>query len=100
MPTYRARLREMRFVLEEMVGLERLRALPGCQDLDIDAIEPVLEAAGTFCSEVLLPLNRSGDEEGCLLDNGLVRTPKGFPEAYRAFRDNGWTALGCEPEFG
>ena len=100
MPSYQAPLRDMRFVLEEIADLERLRALPGCEDLDLAAIEPVLEAAGTFCSEVLTPLNRTGDEEGCVIENGVVRTPKGFPEAYRAFRDGGWTALGGDTAYG
>jgi len=49
---------------------------------------------------VLLPLNRSGDEEGCTFENGVVRTPKGFKEAYDTFREGGWTALGCDPEHG
>jgi hypothetical protein len=100
MPTYAAPLRDMRFVLEEIADLSRLQALPGCEDLSLDAIEPVLEAAGTFCAEVLAPLNRTGDEEGCHIENGVVRTPKGFPEAYRAFREGGWTSLGCDPAYG
>ena len=100
MPTYQAPLRDMRFVLTEIAGLDRLRALPGCADFDTDLIESILNAAGSFCSEVLAPLNRLGDEAGCVFENGVVRTPNGFPEAYRAFRDSGWTALGCDPEYG
>ncbi len=100
MPSYQAPLRDMQFALYEMSDTAALRELPGCEDLHPDAIDPVLEAAGTFCAEVLFPLNRSGDEEGCHFENGVVRTPKGFPEAYRAFREGGWTALGCDPDYG
>ncbi len=100
MPIYQAPLRDMRFALCEIAGLDRLRALPGSEEMGLDLIEPVLEAAGTFCAEVLAPLNRTGDEEGCTLENGVVRTPKGFPDAYRTFRDGGWTSLGCDPSYG
>ena len=100
MPTYQAPLRDMRFVLTDIIDLGRLRALPGCADFDGDLIEPILDAAGSFCAEVLAPLNRPGDEAGCVFENGVVRTPNGFPEAYRAFRDGGWTALGCDPDYG
>ncbi|MFZ4406033.1 MAG: acyl-CoA dehydrogenase C-terminal domain-containing protein [Paracraurococcus sp.] len=100
MPTYTAPLRDMRFVLTELAGTERLRALPGCEDIGPDLVEPVLEEAAKFCSEVLLPINRSGDEEGCVLENGVVRTPRGFPEAYRAFCEAGWSSLGADPAYG
>ena len=68
-----------------------LRALPGCEDFTDDLVDAVLEEAGKICEEVLLPLNRSGDEEGCTIENGVVRTPKGFKEAYDLFREGGWT---------
>ena len=100
MPTYTAPLRDMRFVLNELAGAERLRALPGCEEIGPDLVDPVLEEAAKFCAEVLLPLNRSGDEEGCTLENGVVRTPRGFPEAYRAFCEAGWTSLGADPDYG
>ena len=74
--------------------------MPGCEELGPDLIDPVLEEAAKLCEEVLFPLNRSGDEEGCTIENGVVRTPKGFPEAYRAFCEGGWTALACDPEDG
>jgi alkylation response protein AidB-like acyl-CoA dehydrogenase len=60
----------------------------------------VLEGAGTFVSEVLQPLNQSGDEEGCHFENGVVRTPKGFKEAYKAYCDSGWNRLGVPEQFG
>jgi len=100
MPTYAAPLRDMRFVLTELAGAERLRALPGCEELSPDLIDPVLEEAAKFCAEVLLPLNQPGDAEGCSLANGAVRTPEGFRAAYDAFRAGGWTALGADPQWG
>ncbi|TCZ66622.1 acyl-CoA dehydrogenase C-terminal domain-containing protein [Roseicella aquatilis] len=100
MPTYTAPLRDMRFVLNELAGTERLRTLPGCEEVGPDLVDPVLEEAARFCAEVLLPLNQSGDIEGCTLENGVVRTPRGFPEAYRAFREGGWTSLGADPDWG
>ena len=74
--------------------------LPGYEDFTPDLVDAVLEEAAKICEEVLLPLNRSGDEEGCTLENGVVRTPKGFKEAYTTFREGGWTALACDPEYG
>jgi alkylation response protein AidB-like acyl-CoA dehydrogenase len=100
MPGYAAPLRDMRFLLNEFVDPARLRALPGCEEITPDLVDPILEEAGKLCSEVLFPLNRSGDEEGCTLENGVVRTPKGFPEAYRLYCEGGWASLACDPAYG
>jgi alkylation response protein AidB-like acyl-CoA dehydrogenase len=100
MTPYQAPLTDMRFVLEELHGAGDLAKLPGYEEATPDLIAEVLEAVGTFTSEKLQPLNRIGDEEGCHLENGVVRTPKGFKEAYRAFVEGGWVALAAEKEFG
>jgi butyryl-CoA dehydrogenase len=100
MASYTAPLRDMRFVLYELLGGEDLAALPGYEDFTPDLIDPVLDEAAKLCEQVLHPLNRSGDEEGCLLENGVVRTPTGFKEAYDLFREGGWTAIGCDPAYG
>lgn len=100
MPSYQAPLRDMRFVLYELFDGEGVSALPGLEDFTPDLIDPVLEEAAKVCQDVLAPLNRSGDEEGCLLENGVVRTPSGFKEAYALFRDGGWTSLSCDPDYG
>jgi len=100
MPAYTAPLRDMRFVLNELAGIERLRALPGCEEMTPELVDPILEAAAALCRDVLFPLNRSGDEEGCSFENGVVRTPRGFPEAYRSFREGGWPALACDTAYG
>ncbi len=100
MPSYKAPLRDMRFVLYELMQGEHLTALPGFEEFGRDLVDPVLEEAAKLCEEVLFPLNRSGDEEGSVLENGVVRTPTGFREAYDRFRDGGWTGIACDPAYG
>jgi alkylation response protein AidB-like acyl-CoA dehydrogenase len=100
MATYKAPLREYKFILHELLGVEELSKLPGYEDATPEIFDAVLEEAGKFCEEVLFPLNRSGDEEGCTFENGVVRTPKGFTQAYQAFCAGGWTALGADPHYG
>ena len=100
MASYTPPLRDMRFVYHELHACGALADFPAYADYTADLVDPVLEEAGRICAEVLHPINRSGDEEGCRLENGVVRTPKGFPEAYRLFREGGWTALACDPAYG
>ncbi|HYV87792.1 MAG TPA: acyl-CoA dehydrogenase family protein, partial [Candidatus Polarisedimenticolia bacterium] len=100
MTPYQAPLADMRFVLDELHGAGDLAKLPGYEEATPDLVAEVLEAAGTFTAEKLQPLNRIGDEEGCHLENGVVRTPKGFKDAYKAFVEGGWVSLASEKEFG
>lgn len=103
MPQYNPPLRDMQFVLHEVLHIEdELKALPKHADTDADTINAVLEEGGKFASEVIFPLNLSGDSEGCHLDKTTheVTPPKGFKEAYKTFVDGGWAALSCDPEFG
>jgi butyryl-CoA dehydrogenase len=100
MPEYHPPLRDYQFINNELLDQERLQTLPGCDEFDSDLINAVLEEAGKFCSEVLLPLNRSGDEEGCRFSDGEVRTPTGFKEAYQQYAEAGWPGLGSNPEDG
>ncbi|AQG97672.1 acyl-CoA dehydrogenase [Burkholderia sp. KK1] len=102
MGQYAAPLRDMQFVLHEVLKVEaELKSMPRHADLDADTINQVLEEAGKFCSEVVFPLNQSGDREGCTYEgDGVVKTPAGFKEAYRQYIDAGWPALGCDPEYG
>ena len=100
MATYKAPLREMRFVLHEMLGVGELAKLPGYEDASPDIIDAILEEAAKICENELQPLNLSGDQEGCTYENGVVRTPKGFKEAYDTFTESGWTALSCDPKYG
>ena len=100
MATYKAPLREMRFVLNELFSADELKALPGYGEAAADVIEAILEEAAKLAEQELLPLNRSGDEEGCHYENGVVRTPKGFKEAYKLFSGGGWAGLSCSPRYG
>lgn len=97
---YRAPLRDMRFVLYELLDAERLAELPGYGEATPELVDSVLAEAARLAEEVLAPLNRPGDEEGCRYENGVVRTPKGFKEAYATFRAGGWTGSGASPEWG
>ena len=82
MAEYKAPIRDMRFVLHELMSVEDLSKLDGYEDATPDLIDAVLDEAGKVTENVLFPLNRSGDEEGCTYENGVVRTPSGFKEAY------------------
>src|SRR5579872_3248036 len=100
MPLYRAPLDDFRFLFNEFFEVEKLRDLPQYGDLSTDLLEDILSNAGKFCEEVLQPINQSGDEEGCHFENGVVRTPKGFKEAYKAYSEAGWGGLGAPTEYG
>jgi alkylation response protein AidB-like acyl-CoA dehydrogenase len=103
MPTYTPPLRDMQFVAHELLGVvAELKALPAHADTDEDTINAVLEEGGKFCAEVLFPLNRVGDAQGCTLDKatGNVKTPDGFKEAYAKYVEGGWAALACDPKYG
>jgi alkylation response protein AidB-like acyl-CoA dehydrogenase len=103
MGQYIAPIRDMQFVLHELLQVEdELKQMPNYDEVDADIINQVLEEGGKFTSEVLFPLNHSGDREGCHHDNvaHTVTTPKGFKEAYQQYVAAGWGALSCSPEFG
>ncbi len=100
MQTYKAPLRDMRFVLHELHDSAALARLPGLEDISPDLMDSILEEAAKLAEEVLLPINAAGDEDGCVLENGVVRTPKGFKEAYDTFRNGGWTAVAADPRYG
>jgi alkylation response protein AidB-like acyl-CoA dehydrogenase len=102
MGQYTAPLRDMHFVLHELLGIEsELKALPRHAELDAETFNQVLEEGAKFCQNVLFPLNQSGDAEGCKYEgDGVVTTPKGFKEAYDQYVEGGWPALSCDPEFG
>ncbi|GHC31818.1 acyl-CoA dehydrogenase C-terminal domain-containing protein [Aidingimonas halophila] len=101
MPDYQAPLRDLRFVMDEMFDFPgHYSRLPGGDEATPDIVNAILEEGARFTREVLLPLNQGGDREGCLLEGGDVKTPRGFKEAYRQYVEGGWPSLSAEPEFG
>ena len=103
MPQYTPPLRDMQFVLHELLNVvDELKQLPRHADIDAATIDAVLEEGGKFASQVLAPLNQSGDAEGCTLDLATheVKAPRGFKQAYRQYVEGGWPALSCDPAFG
>ncbi len=103
MSQYVAPMRDMQFVLHELLEVENeLKQIPRYAEVDADTINQVLEEGAKFTSKVLFPLNLSGDREGCHLDpvTHAVSTPKGFKEAYAQFVEAGWPSLTCDPEYG
>lgn len=101
MKGYRAPIEDMQFVLHEVQGAEALFAsMNDTAEVTRDLMDAVLESAAKVAQEILAPINRAGDEEGCRLENGKVTTPKGFKEAYKAFAEGGWIGLSGDPEYG
>ena len=100
MQIYKTPIRDMQFVIHELHDGDSLAKLPGLEAVTPDLIDTVLEEAGKFAENVLLPTNAPGDEEGCRYENGVVHTPRGYKAAYDAFRENGWTSLAAAPEWG
>ena len=100
MSDYAAPLADMRFTLNEIVNLRDVAALPGCEQAAPDIVDQVLEEAAKLAGGVIAPLNVVGDRERSRLENGVVRTPKGFSDAYRSYVEGGWNALPFDPEFG
>jgi alkylation response protein AidB-like acyl-CoA dehydrogenase len=103
MPVYNPPLRDMQFVMHEVLDLPAaFKQLPPHADVDADTMNAVLEEAGKFAAEVAFPLNRIGDEQGCSLDKTTheVKTPEGFKAAYTQYVQGGWPALSCDPAYG
>jgi alkylation response protein AidB-like acyl-CoA dehydrogenase len=100
MPAYTAPVDDMMFVLRDLLDAPAVLAPLGGEEVPLSLMAEVLGEAGRFCEKVAQPINRSGDEEGCVLENGVVRTPAGFREAYAAFVEGGWPSLAHAPEYG
>ena len=100
MSDYRAPIQDMRFVMDELAGLPEICQLPGFEEAAPDVADAILEEAARFTSEVLAPLNRVGDKEGCTLTPAGVVTPTGWKEAYRQFCESGWNGIALPPEYG
>jgi hypothetical protein len=101
MPTYKAPVEDVLFLLNDVFHIERYNNLPGFSDASPDVVEAILSAGAKLCEEVLAPLNRTGDQEGCTRHaDGRVTTPKGFKEAFQQIIEGGWIGISLPPEFG
>ncbi|MBX9729344.1 MAG: acyl-CoA dehydrogenase N-terminal domain-containing protein, partial [Sphingopyxis sp.] len=90
MPSYKAPVKDMLFLLNDVIGIEKYANLSSFANASPDLVEAVLEEAGKFCEDVLAPINLSGDQQGCIRHaDGSVTTPEGFKEAYKAYCDAG-----------
>jgi alkylation response protein AidB-like acyl-CoA dehydrogenase len=99
MPDYTAPTKDMAYVLHDVLKVQD-RDIPGYADLEPDFTSAVLDEAAKIASDVLAPLNAVGDQEGCTLENGVVRTPKGFRDAFEQVKEGGWTGLDMPEEYG
>lgn len=99
MPTYTAPTKDMQFLLHDVLNVAQ-NSIPGYDELDREFTGAVLDEAGKLAVEVLHPLNTVGDQQGCVLENGVVRTPAGFKDAYKLMCEGGWTGLDMDPDYG
>ena len=100
MTDYTAPLRDLNFVISELAGLDEINQLPGFEHATDDLLQPILEEASRFAREVLGPTNVIGDQQGCSVDNGVVKVPSEFADAYKLFVEGGWQGLDCPEDFG
>src|SRR5690606_28734159 len=97
----KAPVRDMRFVMNELLGYEEhYKSLPGGDDISPDVVAAIIEESAKFCENVLAPLNAVGDKEGCTWSDGEVTTPAGFKDAYRQYVEAGWPSMTHSAEFG
>ena len=100
MPNYTAPLADLRFALEHLARIDEISTWPGFEEASPDLVDAILTEAGKFASNVLAPLNRAGDTEGSVVEDGVVTTPAGWKEAYVQFSQAGWIGLMLDPEYG
>ena len=100
MQVYKAPLRDYRFLIKDFLNVSSADSILKHSDLNTEDLEMILEEAAKLCENTLLPLNQSGDEEGCILKDGQVITPKGFKEAYKSFVENGWQGITVNKKYG
>ena len=101
MPSYSAPINDTLYVLNNVLNIDRYNNLPGFEEATPELVEAILGEAARLCEEVVQPINLSGDQEGCTRhEDGSVTTPKGFKEAYQAYKEGGWMGLAADPEFG
>lgn len=100
MNSYKAPLNDLSFIFNHLLDQQQLAQLPGLEDLGVDLYESILDEAGKFATNVLDPINASGDREGLKIADGVVTMPQGFKAAYQQYTQAGWNNISLEPEFG
>ena len=100
MGIYEPPLRDYKFILHEALKIQDETAIAGYDEMTDDFTGAILDEAGKIARDVLFPLNEVGDREGCVLENGVVRTPTGFKDAWKLLVDGGWPSFECDPEYG
>src|SRR5688572_21534791 len=97
---YKAPVRDFSFILSDVLDIDRYSNVPGFADVSSDLVQQILEEGAKFAEEVIAPINRAGDLQGCKLDNGVVTGPPGWKEAYKAMVEAGWTSISTHPQYG
>ena len=100
MQVYKAPLKDYKFLIKDFLNTTSRDQLFKNSDIDQNDLNMILDEAAKLCEEVLLPINQSADEEGCVFNKGKVSTPKGFKEAYKNFVENGWQGITVEKKYG
>ncbi len=100
MPIYNAPVKDIKFVLNDLLGLDKMTNMPGFEDATPDMVDAILEEGSKLMRDVIQPLNQVGDTEGCKWNDGEVTTPTGFKEAYQAYCEGGWGGIDVPEEFG
>ena len=100
MPTYNAPVEDMLFLYDKLRDNKNYQEIDKYKDVTTDLVKNILEEAAKINQNLILPLAKAGDENPTVLENGIVRTPPGYKEAYKKFIDDGWTSLSCDPKYG
>ena len=100
MPTYNAPVEDMLFLFDKLRDNKNYQEIDRYKEVTTDLVKNILEEAAKINENLILPLAKAGDESPTVLENGIVRTPPGYKEAYKKFIDDGWTSLSCDPNYG
>ena len=100
MPSYTAPVKDMMFLFEKLRDNKNYNELEKYNEVSSDLVKDILEEAAKINQNLILPLAKSGDENPAVLENGVVRTPPGYKEAYQKYIEDGWTSLSCDPKYG
>ena len=100
MPIYNAPVEEMMFLFDHLKDNKNYKEIDKYKEINSDLVKDILQQAAKINQELILPLAKIGDEKPCVYENGIVRSPPGYKEAYKKFIEDGWTSLSCDPKYG